>query len=130
MSVRRIVLDGFAARVRPARAAAGLALAAAVAMAAQPAFGQLSADEVKKKVEKDFGVQVLKIAPETDAGQPAFAVTTMNPAGAQVPFQVNTIVVDAKTGALVSQFRHLTSGIRASAPFPQVRTSPGTADTP
>lgn len=107
----------------------GLALAAAVGFGAGTAFAQLSADEVKKRIEKDFGVQVLNVAAATDAGAPAFAVTTINPAGAQMPFQVNTIVVDAKSGQLVAQYRHLRSGLRDAAPLPYMRTSPATAET-
>ena len=55
--------------------------------------------------------QVLRISPGTADGRNVFVVTVMNPPGDfNEAFQVNTLVVDAETGRLVPQFRHLPSG--------------------
>ena len=103
----------------------------AVAWPLASAQGQLGADAVKQRVEKEFGVSVLNVQPVTEGGGSAYAITVMNPGGSfNEAFQVNTIVVDAATGQRILQFRHLQSGISDAAPSIVERTSPHTAATP
>ncbi len=71
----------------------------------------MSEDQVRTVIERDYGVQVLRVSPGTADGRNVFMVTVMNPSGDfNEAFQVNTLVVDAETGRLVPQFRHLPSG--------------------
>ncbi|MEE8516647.1 MAG: PepSY domain-containing protein [Alphaproteobacteria bacterium] len=87
---------------------AGLAMPA-------PALAAVSADQVKAKVAKAFGVKVLKVRPAKADGRKVFVVTVMNPGGDfNEAFQVSTIVVDAETGKLVSGYRHRASGLDAN----------------
>jgi hypothetical protein len=88
-----------------------LALAApALAARAAPAE-TLSADKVKEAVAQRYGVQVLRVTPVEIDGVPAYAVVVMNPGGNfNEAFQVNTLMVDAQTGTLISQFRHRAAG--------------------
>jgi len=74
------------------------------------------ADEVKRQIEKDYGVTVLRVREGTrEDGSPTYAVTVMNPGGDRnSAFEVNTLEVDARTGALVPQFRHAADGYSAS----------------
>lgn len=92
----------------------GLAIAAifAVGLAMPaPAASAVTADQAGKRVAKSFGVQVLKVRPGKIDGRQVFLVTVMNPKGDfNEAFQVNTVVVDAATGKLVSSFRHRPSG--------------------
>jgi uncharacterized membrane protein YkoI len=85
-------------------------LSAAVAFPL-PAIAALSADQVKARIAKDFGVKVLRVRPGKDRGRNVYLVTMMNPGGDfNEAFQVNTIIVDAETGQLVPRFRHRSSG--------------------
>ncbi|MCH8090883.1 MAG: PepSY domain-containing protein [Proteobacteria bacterium] len=80
-----------------------------------PAIAALSANQVKAKVAKEFGVKVLKVRPGKADGRKVFVVTVMNPGGDfNEAFQVSTIVVDVETGKLVSGFRHRASGLDAN----------------
>ncbi len=87
-------------------------LVAAVAMwSAAVSQAAMSEDQVRTAIERDYGVQVLRISPGTADGRNVFVVTVMNPPGDfNEAFQVNTLMVDAETGRLVPQFRHLPSG--------------------
>lgn len=88
------------------------ALVAGWMMAAAAALAAMSADEVKTRIEKEYGVQVLKVTPVERDGAKSYAVTVMNPGGDfNTAFMVTTLEVDAETGRLVPQFRHLESGI-------------------
>lgn len=86
----------------------------ALAAFAQPAAAAMSAEAVGKAVAALYGVEVLRVVPaEGDEGRAAYRVTFMNPGGDfNEAFQVNTILVDAETGAPIVQFRHLPSGTR------------------
>ncbi len=92
------------------------ALAAAAVLSAALAFpptaiAAMTANQVKAKIAKDFGVKVLKVRPAKADGRKVYLVTMMNPGGDfNEAFQVNTIIVDAETGKLVSRFRHRASG--------------------
>lgn len=83
---------------------------------AAPAVPAKSVDEVKRLIETEFGVTVLRVRPtEREDGSPAYAVTVMNPGGDRnSAFVVSTLEVDARTGALIPQFRHAADGYRSS----------------
>lgn len=89
-----------------------LAMAAMLtATFAAPASAQLSEDDVKSQLASEFGVEVLKIVPTSGPSGPAYEVTVMNPAGdSNAAFQVNTLLIDRRTGKLLSAFRHLPAG--------------------
>ena len=79
------------------------------------AIAAMTANQVKAKIAKDFGVKVLKVRPGKTDGRKVFVVTVMNPGGDfNEAFQVSTIVVDVETGKLVSGFRHRASGLDAN----------------
>ena len=81
-----------------------------------PAVPTKSVDEVKRRIETEFGVTVLRVRPmEREDGSPAYAVTVMNPGGDRnSAFAVSTLEVDARTGALLPQFRHVADGYSSS----------------
>ena len=88
-----------------------LAVAAVAIWPAAVSRAAMSEDQVRTAIERDYGVRVLRIGPGTADGRKVFVVTVMNPPGDfNEAFQVNTLVVDAETGRLVPQFRHLPSG--------------------
>ncbi len=76
----------------------------------------MGAEAVGTAIAALYGVEVLRVVPaESDEGGAAYRVTFMNPGGDfNEAFQVNTILVDAETGAPITQFRHLPSGYRNS----------------
>jgi len=79
----------------------------------------MSQAQVRAAVEKDYDVKVIKITAGVASNRPVFYVKIMYKGGNfNTAFQVNTIVIDAKTGKRVSQFRHKSSG----------RSLPGTYD--
>ncbi len=111
--------------------AAGLALAIAVVGSPASAQSDLSEDQVKRKVESAYGVTVLRVEKISNRGPAFFAVTAMNgPGDFSDAFQVNTVAVDPKTGDLIRQYRHTSSGMRFAAPSVDVRTSPRLGNTP
>ncbi len=86
-------------------------VAAVATWSAAVSQAAMSEDQVRTAIERDYGVQVLRVSPGMADGRNVFMVTVMNPAGDfNEAFQVNTLVVDAETGRLVPQFRHLPSG--------------------
>lgn len=87
------------------------------ASAAAPVVPTKPADEVKRQIEKEYGVTVLRVRDVArEDGSPAYAVTVMNPGGDRnSAFEVSTLEVDARTGKLVPQFRHAADGYTASA---------------
>ncbi len=86
--------------------AVAILLAAGAAQAASP-------DEVKKKIEAAYPVQVLKVEPTDIDGKKAYSVRVMRKGGGgNAAFGVTTLAVDAETGALLPAFRHRASGYR------------------
>ena len=83
--------------------AIALLFAAGAAQAASP-------DEVKQKIEKAYGVQVLKVSPADLNGKKIYDVRVMRKDGGNGAFGVTTLAVDAETGNLVPAFRHKASG--------------------
>ena len=82
---------------------------------AMPAWAEMSADEAGRAVADEFGVDVLKVEAGIEDKARVYLVTFMTPGGDfNGAFQVGTVMVDAATGSLVSQFRHLPSGYRLS----------------
>ncbi len=72
---------------------------------------KLSVEELKQQIEQTYPVNVLGVRAITADGKAAYAVTVMTRGGdIDDAFQVNTIIVDADTGASISVFRHLDSG--------------------
>lgn len=104
------------APAEPAQAALQTEQPAPVAVAPAPAVPAKSADEVKRQIEAEYGVTVLRVRPmEREDGSPSYAVTVMNPGGdSNSAFEVTTLEVDAGTGSLVSQFRHAADGYSIS----------------
>ena len=84
-------------------ASLAIVLAAGAAVAASP-------DEVKQKLEKEYGVQVLKVTPADLDGKKVYDVRVMRKDGGNGAFGVTSLAVDAETGQLVSAFRHKASG--------------------
>ncbi len=82
---------------------------------AAPAGAAMSADEVAAVIAEAYGVTVLRVVAIEEDGRSVFRVTIMNPGGDfDEAFQVNTLLVDADTGKLVSAVRHRASGYDAS----------------
>ncbi len=78
---------------------------------AAPAWAAMSADAVAAAIAEAYGVTVLRVVAIEEDGRSVFRVTMMNPGGDfDEAFQVNTLLVDADTGKLVSAFRHRASG--------------------
>ena len=88
--------------------AAALLLVAGTAQAASP-------DEVKKKIEGAYRVQVLKVEPAMIDGKKAWSVRVMRKDTANGAFGVSTLAVDAETGDLIPAFRHRASGYSTPA---------------
>ena len=93
---------------------AALVVGGGISLAA-PAWAAMSADEVAAAIAEAYGVTVLRVVPAKDDGRSVYRLTIMNPGGDfDEAFQVNTLLVDADTGKLVSGFRHLASGYETS----------------
>ncbi|MFQ5786124.1 MAG: hypothetical protein ACE5H8_15060 [Alphaproteobacteria bacterium] len=108
----------------------GIRLATAVVaiVLAAPVHAAMTADEVAKAIRDTFDIKVLKVTPFVEDGRAAYLVTVMNPGGnSNSAFQVGRIAVDAETGALISQFRHLPSGYVLSG-APRYGSGPGRPD--
>lgn len=77
--------------------------AAGAACAASP-------EEVKQRIEKEYGVEVLKVTPADLDGKKVYDIRVMRKDGGNGAFGVSTIAVDAESGKLVPAFRHKPSG--------------------
>ena len=90
-----------------------LALTAWLAQLAVPssANAAMTQSQVAAAAEKSYDVRVLKIYADKENGKSVFRVKVMYNGGDwNTAFQVNTIVIDAKTGERVAQFKHQSSG--------------------
>lgn len=95
------------------------------------AHAQLTEQEIIGKIERDFGVQVLKVGRAKDMGRDVLAVTVINPPGNfNEALQVNTLAVDVRSGNLVPVVAQTPQGLRHSAPAVMWRKSPRTDQTP
>lgn len=98
-------------RVRSSIAAAAM-LAGAVAT---PAAAEVSANDVKAAIETEFAAEVLEIVETEGPAGPAYLVTVMNSGGNfNSAFRVTQLMVDRRTGRLLSSFRHLAAGYELS----------------
>jgi hypothetical protein len=101
-------------------------VAAAVLLLLGLSAGQADAadpDTVAVDVAHRYGVTVLRVTPTTENGRPAFSILVMNPGGDDNgAFKVTTLMVDAETGQLISQFAHRPDGYQL--PSPSDRTPP------
>lgn len=89
----------------------------------------LTADKISADIAKRYDVTVLRATPTTVGDRPAYSVVVMNPGGDDNgAFKVTTLIVDAETGALVSQFAHRAAGY--DLPSPSDRTPPADASGP
>ena len=125
MRTRAFGRSKFSWRDAARRLATAVAFGAVLAAGAAPGLAAMSADQVKRQVERTFGVCVLKMRPMKDADGAAFAVVIMNYGGDfNEAWQVNTIVVDAESGKLIRQFRHRASGIDDAGPRRRATNAP------
>jgi hypothetical protein len=80
-------------------------------LAAGGVAAAITPDEVSKKLAQQFGVRVLRVLPIEVDGKPAFAVRVMIPPGnSNEALRIDTLAVDADTGALLPAFRHGRTG--------------------
>lgn len=90
---------------------------------------RLTADAVSTRVAERYHVTVLRATPTTIGDRPVYRVVVMNPGGDDNgAFKVTTLVVDAETGMLVSQFMHRAAGY--DLPSPSDRSPPADASGP
>ena len=95
------------------------------------AHAEMSERQISGKIERDFGVEVLKVSPAKNIGPHVLAVTVMNPSGDfNEANQVNTLAVDARTGKLLRLEIPTGRGDGQSAPPVTIRTKPRLAETP
>ena len=105
-------------RRNPLAAATGLALLCmAMAVSASPASAQISVDEVGKKLAETYNVRVLDVRPARHDGRAVYAARVMRTeeGAGNGAFMVTTLLVDPKTGDLVSTFGHGKTGYSTSA---------------
>ena len=75
------------------------------------ASADMSKREIQAEIENKYDARVLKMFIGKDLGRPVYFVRVMFKGGNyNTAFQVNTLVVDAKTGKPLPQFRHGASG--------------------
>ena len=98
----------------PLRALAAMAILLALPLAgATTAMAQrLTEDAAARLVAETYGVEPLRVERMLlDDNRLAYAITVMTPGGnSNNAFMVTTLVVDARTGELVPQFRHTPTG--------------------
>jgi hypothetical protein len=88
-----------------------IAACAVACLFAASAGAAVTADEVKKKLESAYPVQVLRLEPGEIDGKPVFLARVMKKTlGGNDAFGVTTLAVDGETGRLIPAFRHHASG--------------------
>jgi len=118
-----------------------IAFSIAIAINASPSMAQtnslpmskftISVNQIKQRIEKNYGVRVLRIEEVIDRGKAVLAVTTMGESGDfNDALQVNTVVANPETGDLIPQYRSTPNGMRFAAPDVGFRTSPRLASAP
>lgn len=114
---------------------ATLAMAPVMAHAAQPrkpaasAAIDRTAQKLIQQIAQRYGVQVLHADRELVGGEPVYRMVVMNPGGDfNEAFAVHTLMVDASTGALISQFEHLPSGYELASPPDRTPRDDGSGD--
>lgn len=111
----------------------GQAPAVSEASEATAATGQpqpLTADEVGRRVGARFGVEVLRVDTVTTTdGRDAYRLSVMQPQdAANAAFRVDRLLVDARSGALIAQFRHQETGYIRPPAVPGTSVPRVTAD--
>lgn len=113
-----------------------LAMAPVSAYAAQPrkpaapAAVDRTAQKLTQQIAQRYGVQVLHADRELIGGKPVYRMVVMNPGGDfNEAYAVHTLVVDASTGTLVSQFEHMPSGYELASPPDRTPRDDGSGDT-
>lgn len=116
-------------------ALATLAMAPVSAYAAQPrkpaapAAVDRTAQKLTQQIAQRYGVQVLHADRELIGGKPVYRMVVMNPGGDfNEAYAVHTLVVDASTGTLVSQFEHMPSGYELASPPDRMPRDDGSGD--
>lgn len=83
---------------------------------------------VAKSLQEHYGVKVIRADREQVDGKPVYRIIVMNPGGDfNDGYAVHTLVVDASTGALISQFRHEPAGYVLASPPDRTPRDDGTA---
>jgi len=109
---------------------AGPAMAAQAAKSAAPFGRDRTAQRLASELSSRYGVQVLQAQREQVNGKPVYRMVVMNPGGDfNEAYSVHTLVVDAATGELVSEFQNETSGYQLSAPPDRVPRDGGVGTT-
>ncbi|GEM_PF-5890563 len=103
--------------------------AAAAATKHAPTVGSgLVLQRVAKMLSERYGVQVIRAERTQLNGKPVFEVVVINPGGDfNEAYAVHTLVVDASTGTLISQFEHLPSGYDLASPPDRTPRDDGSA---
>ncbi|HYL33413.1 MAG TPA: hypothetical protein VEU53_09760 [Stellaceae bacterium] len=84
---------------------------------AAPAGIDRTAQKLTQQIAQLYGVQVLRADRELLDGKPVYRMVVMNPGGDfNEAYAVHTLVVDAASGALISQFEHLSAADDLAAP--------------
>lgn len=91
-----------------------LAFASALLLSAEVTIGwaaALTEADAARRIEADYGVEVLRVRAGERNGSAVWLVTFMVPGGnSNAAFQVQTLALEQATGALVPSFRHRRSG--------------------
>jgi hypothetical protein len=88
-----------------------------------PTRPQIGEDEMRAIVQESLGVEILRVEVVEHDGEPAYAMTVMNPGGDQNDaFRVATLLFDGATGSLLGQ---QPAAPRADAPDLSTAPTPG-----
>lgn len=109
-----------AGHVRVMLAVAVVAAGAVTCAPAVWAQSLITETDARHKIEERYSVEVLQVEESERDGVPVFVIRVMNSAGNyNEAFQVNVLVMDRRSGKLVSQFRHTATGVTGVADGPR-----------
>ena len=92
-----------------------------------PAGNNSVLHRVALSLKDRYGVQVIRADREQLDGKPVYRIVVMNPGGDfNEAYAVHTLVVDASTGALISQFQHEPAGYVLPSPPDRMPNDDGT----
>lgn len=121
-----VIAVALAALAAPANAADRTAKPAPAAQF----HGDKTAQHWAADLKKRYGVQVLSARRDQIDGRPVYHMTVMNPGGDfNGAFEVRTLVVDAASGELVSQFQHTDTGYQLALPADRTPRDDGLGTT-
>lgn len=96
----------------------------------KPAGVDRTAQKLTQEIVQRYGVQVLRADREMLDDKPVYRMVVMNPGGDfNEAFAVNTLVVDAASGELVSQFQHAPAGYALASPPDRTPADDGSGAT-